>query len=385
MSLFLVKYGEISLKGQNRSYFINTLAKNMRYALSGIAYAQVRAIRGRVTVEGIRPEDEADALERLSCVFGIVSIAVAKECEATMDAIKELSLTAFEGVGPFTFKVETNRAEKSFPIKSPDVSRAVGAHILKFYGDAAKVDVHSPQILLQIEIREKAYVYVRTVPCESGMPLGTGGKGLALLSGGIDSPAAAYLMAKRGMKVACIHFHSYPFTSLAAQQKAEDIAAQLARYNQGMDLYLVNAAAFLEKAAEACQPSYSTILLRRFMYRVSEMAKSRIGFDTLITGESLGQVASQTIEGLNATQNALASTSVLRPLIALDKNEITQIAKKIRTYEISIRPFDDCCTVFVSRHPQTRPALERVLEEEAKLGMQPLCQSAAEAMVKKSL
>ncbi|MCL1802945.1 MAG: tRNA 4-thiouridine(8) synthase ThiI [Eubacteriaceae bacterium] len=377
--MLLVRYSEIGLKGANQNYFIKILVSNIKQALSGYSGVEIASSRGRISIRGYSIEDEAAMVGKLSKVFGIASIAIALECEPSIASIKDLSIKALPALGRFTFKVETNRADKRFPAKSPQVSSEVGAHVIKMLSPNASVDVHNPDIVLNIDIREEAaYIYWQASAGEAGLPLGSSGKGAVLLSGGIDSPVASYMMARRGMKLSAIHYHSYPFTSVAAQDKARDISKVISEYNQGMDLYNVNAIDFMQSAISNCKEQYLTILLRRFMYRVAEAMKSKIGFSAIITGESLGQVASQTIESINCTQQALIETSVMRPLIGIDKNEITLIAKRIGTYDISIRPYDDCCTVFVPKHPQTRPVTEKVAFEEGKLDMESLVGQALE-------
>ena len=372
--LLLVKYGEISLKGLNKSYFMNTLVKNMRFNLKSFADVKVSQIQGRIIVTDIAEEIEDAVIEKLRKVFGIVYITRAYETEATLEAVKDVALMIMQDKKNVTFKVEARRADKSFPLKSPEITRAVGAHVL-VNTDTITVDVHNPDIELNVEIRKQAYVYYETITCEAGLPMGTSGRGALLLSGGIDSPVAGYLMAKRGMKIYSIHFHSYPYTSLNAQQKVEDLAKKLVDYNQGMKVYMVSLTKIQEQIIEKCDGTYLTVILRRFMFRCAEKISEKNGLQCLITGESLGQVASQTIESINCT-NDVVKLPVLRPLIGTDKNDIVKISRHIDTFETSIQPYEDCCTIFVPKHPQIKPKLENVEKEESKLEVDALVEEA---------
>lgn len=372
--LLLVRYGEINLKGANRNYFINTLADNICCALKQYPGITIKKIQGRIAVENIADELEPAVIDALKKVFGIVYLTKAYEVEADMDAIKDAACEIMRGKRGVTFKVESKRGDKTFPLTSPEISRTVGAHILINVKDV-KVDVHQPDILLTVEVRKKAYIYYENVHCDCGLPVGTGGRAAVLLSGGIDSPVAAYLMAKRGMKVDAIHFHSYPYTSLNAKQKVLDIAKRLSAYTQGLTVYIVSVTDIQERIIHDCRADYLTVLLRRFMLRLSESIANAHGFQALITGESLGQVASQTVESITCT-NAAVDMPVFRPLIGTDKNETVRLAKHIDTYDISIQPYEDCCTLFVPKHPAIRPSIEKVLAEEQKLDAEALMKDA---------
>ncbi len=372
--LLLVRYGEINLKGSNRNYFINTLADNIGYALRQYPGVRIKKIQGRIAVENIAAEAETSVIEALTKVFGIVYLTKAYEVEADMDAIKHAAHEIMQDKSGATFKVESKRGDKTFPLTSPEISKEVGAHVLTSV-NGVKVDVHNPDILLTVEVRKQAYIYYENVRCDCGLPVGTGGRAAVLLSGGIDSPVAAYLMAKRGMKVDAVHFHSYPYTSLNAKQKVMDIAEKLAAYTQGLTLYHVSVTEIQERIIQNCRPDYLTVLLRRFMLRLAESIAKQRGLQALITGESLGQVASQTVESIACT-NAVVTLPVFRPLIGTDKDETVKIAKHIDTYEISIQPYEDCCTLFLPRHPAIKPSLEKVLAEEAKLDIQNLMENA---------
>lgn len=365
--LLLIRYGEISLKGLNRNYFIDTLAANIKYALKDFPKAKIHKIQGRITIENYDDEQDTDVVEALKKVFGIVYITKAVETEPDIEVIKAGAVELMRGRGGHTFKVEARRADKAFPYESPEISKMVGAAVLK-NTEGLTVDVHNPDILLGVEIREKAYITYDNVCGEAGLPLGTGGRGGVLLSGGIDSPVASYLMSRRGMKMTGLHFHSYPFTSLDAKEKVVALSHKLAKYNCGYELYMFSLTNIQQEIIKNCRESYLTVILRRYMLRIAQEFSLNKSLQVLVTGESLGQVASQTAESIICT-DAVAKMPVFRPLIAMDKNEIVEHARHIDTYEISIEPYEDCCTIFVPKHPQTRPILERVLEEEEKLPM----------------
>ncbi len=372
--LILIKYGEITLKGLNQHYFLDTLMKNIRYAIKGIEGVKVNKIQGRITVEGVNSADEEEVISRLKKVFGIVAIVVARECEPDMEEIKSAALEIMKDKENCTFKAEAKRGDKSFPYTSPQIAKMVGAHVL-VNTDTITVDVHNPDYTLTVEVRQKAYVYCDEIPCDAGLPLGTGGSGALLLSGGIDSPVAGYMMMRRGMKVSGIHFHSYPYTSLEAQKKATDLAGKLRPYNMGFTLINVSVTKIQEEIIQKCDESYLTVILRRFMFRIAERICKERGISALITGESLGQVASQTIESITCT-NAVVTLPILRPLIGHDKNDIVALSRHIDTYDISIRPFEDCCTVFVPKHPQIKPSLEKVELQEERLDVEALVEDA---------
>ncbi|MCL1914695.1 MAG: tRNA 4-thiouridine(8) synthase ThiI [Eubacteriaceae bacterium] len=363
--LILIKYGEISLKGANRGFFVKTLDKNIRIALKGFPGVTINHIQSRITISNVSQSDEAGVVERLAKVFGIVRIALAYETDPDMDSIQEIAAIAVGDSGANSFKVETTRADKRFPLTSPEISAQVGAYVLA-NAPGLVVDVRNPDFILHIELRKNAYVYYKQVECEAGLPLGTGGDGLVLLSGGIDSPVASYMIARRGMKMHGIHFHSYPYTSLQALEKAKSLAEILAVQNNGFVLYIVNLAKIQEAIAVNCNAPYFTILLRRAMYRIADMLAEQKGIGALVTGESLGQVASQTMEGM-ACSSAVAKKLILRPLVSFDKMDIVKIAKRIGTFETSILPYEDCCSIFTPKHPQIRPRIDRAQIEEDKI------------------
>lgn len=279
--------------------------------------------------------------------------------------------------GKKTFKVETKRADKTFELRSPELSRLIGAHILKNLADkyGLKVDVHNPDFEVNIEIRDKAYVYSSEEKGIGGMPLGTGGKAHLLLSGGIDSPVAGFMIAKRGVEIEAVHFYSFPYTGEKAKEKVIDLCRVLAQFTDRLKLYIVPFTEIQTTIYEKCNERYLTIIMRRFMMKIAERIAKKNGGLALVTGESIGQVASQTIESIICT-NAAVSMPVLRPLIGMDKEEIIRIAKNIGTYDISILPYEDCCTVFVPKHPKTKPKLEEVIKEEEKLDVSSLIENA---------
>ena len=277
-----------------------------------------------------------------------------------------------------TFKVSTNRSDKSFPIKSPEISREMGGLILKNF-DNLSVDVHNPDIFFHIDIKKHAYIYIDKVRAYGGLPVGTNGKGLLLLSGGIDSPVAGFMMAKRGVEISCVHYHSYPFTSERAEEKVKDLAKILSTYTGKLKIHSVNILPIQKEINKNCPEKEMTILSRRFMMRIAEKISMDNGYDALITGENLGQVASQTIHGLNVT-NQSTNMVVLRPLVGMDKVDIIEVSREIGTYETSILPFEDCCTVFLPKHPVTRPKVEDIEESEKALDLEDLVNKAIEDM-----
>lgn len=368
--LLLIKYGEINLKGLNRHFFIDTLVKNIKRALHIYTDLKITKIQGRISIENIGADEQQEIIERLKKVFGIVYITCAVKTDKSFDNIKNVALELIEKFDGGTFKIEARRADKQYPLTSPEIAREVGAHILN-NTDRLKVDVHNPDILLEVEIRETAYITYENICGESGLPSGTSGKGGVLLSGGIDSPVAAYLIAKRGMKITGIHFHSYPFTSLNAKQKVIDIGKKLACYNNGIDIAMISLTEIQQDIIKKCNETYLTVILRRFMLKCAERFCEENSLQMLVTGESLGQVASQTTESIICTDSAV-NVPILRPVIAMDKNEIIRHAQHIDTYNISIEPYEDCCTIFVPKHPQTKPILSKVLVEEQKLKVETL-------------
>ncbi|MGB9809271.1 MAG: tRNA uracil 4-sulfurtransferase ThiI, partial [Caldanaerobacter sp.] len=333
--VLLIKYGELALKGENRSFFENALVKNIKYALRDFDGVKVEKTHGRIYVECEKNVEEA--IERLKKVFGIVGITRAKEADLDLEEIFKAAVDLMKSHQGKTFKVETKRPNKAFPYNSMEISRRVGAAVLKNVKNM-KVDVHNPDVLLNVEIREKAFLYAGVIEGAGGLPLGTNGKAIVLLSGGIDSPVAAWMMMKRGVEVEAVYFHSPPYTSDRAKEKVVDLCKVLSQYGRGMRLHVVHFTDLQLEIYEKCPARLTTIIMRRMMMKIAEKIAQKNGSLALITGESLGQVASQTIESLYVT-NSSVSLPVFRPLIGMDKREIIDIAQKIGTYEISIRPY----------------------------------------------
>ncbi len=378
--LFIVRFGETALKGKNKSYFEKKLVDRVKKILRKFSGVDVYREEGLVFVSANSENSQEELVGEISKVFGISSISPAVETNPNMEDIYETAvnfmMNLIEKESVRTFKVEAKRADKNFPVKSPEIARLVGGEVIKGC-KVLKVDVRNPQVCLHVDVRrDKAYIYRKKIQGYGGLPLGTNGKGMLLLSGGIDSPVAGWMMAKRGMSIEAIHFHSYPYTSRRAQEKVEDLARQISIYCGDFKLHIVNLLPVQEEIIKTCPEEETTILVRRFMMKIAEKVGEQTGAKTLITGESLGQVASQTTESIVCTDQSVAMP-VLRPLIAMDKVDIMDVAKKIGTYETSILPYEDCCTVFLPKHPVTRPKLESILHSEEKLNVDKL---VAEAM-----
>ena len=366
---FLIKYAEIAIKGKNRYLFEDALVKQMRLALDPVE-GDFRVIKEQGRVYVLCPEeyDFDEAVEALQRVFGIVGISPVVIYEDQgfeqmgKDVVSYMKARYPEFSG--TFKVYTRRARKSYPINSMEVSASLGGLILDAF--PASVDVHNPQLTLSVEIREKIYVYSETIPGPGGMPVGTNGKAMLLLSGGIDSPVAGYMIAKRGVKIDAVYFHAPPYTSERAKQKVVDLAKLVARYSGPIRLHVVNFTDIQLYIYDQCPHEELTIIMRRYMMRIAEHFAKKCGCLGLITGESIGQVASQTLQSLAAT-NEVCTLPVYRPVIGFDKQEIVEISRKINTFETSIQPFEDCCTIFVAKHPVTKPNLNVIHRSETKL------------------
>lgn len=374
-NLYLISFGEIALKGENRPFFERILMQRIKQAVKPYdENVKIQKTHGRMYCFTDAPQE--DVLSALKKVFGIVYISPAKSTDLDLKSIKDTALLVMKDTDYLgkTFKVETRRPNKSFPLKSPEVSREVGAHLLQNLEDL-KVDVHNPQIQVDVEIREKAFVYSERIPGPGGLPLGCNGRAVLMLSGGIDSPVAGYMLMKRGVVIEPVYFHSFPFTSDRAKEKVKSLCKILAEYSGHMRLHVVNFTDVLKELGEKTPNEYLTIIMRRMMVRISEQIANQTGAKGLITGESLGQVASQTMEAIMAT-NEVANIPIFRPLVGFDKIEIMDLAKKIGTYDISIEPYADCCTVFVPEHPKTRPELADVREAESQLDIEMLTQMA---------
>lgn len=372
-----VSLGEIALKGLNRKYFEDQLIKQMRRAIKDLGIEKIYKEQGKIYIEG-EIANYPLMISRLKKVFGLVYISpcvrVEKDVEAITLAAIETIKEIMENKNIKTFKVDTNRADKSFPIKSPEFSRKMGGVILRNFDDL-KVDVHNPDVYINIDIKQNAYIYSEKIKGYGGLPIGTNGKGLLLLSGGIDSPVAGFMMAKRGIELSCVHYHSYPFTSERAEEKVKELARILARYTGKLKIFSINLLDIQKEINMKCPEDEMTILSRRFMMRIAEKIANFHQMNALITGENLGQVASQTIYGLNVT-NQSVSLPVFRPLIGFDKVDIIEVAKDIETYETSIMPFEDCCTVFLPKHPVTRPKIEDIIKSEEALDVDTLVDNA---------
>ena len=367
---FLIKYAEIAIKGKNRYLFEDALVKQMRLALESVeGDFQVIKEQGRVYVLCPDNYDFDEAVEALQRVFGIVGISPVmifpdQGLEQTKKDVLEYMQARYPDFSG-TFKVYTRRAKKSYPVPSMEVSAELGGVILDHF-PGASVDVHTPELTLSVEIREKIYVYSETLPGPGGMPVGTNGKAMLLLSGGIDSPVAGYMIAKRGVKIDAVYFHAPPYTSERAKQKVVDLAKLVARYSGSIRLHVVNFTDIQLYIYDQCPHEELTIIMRRYMMRIAEHFAKESGCLGLITGESIGQVASQTLQSLAAT-NEVCTIPVYRPVIGFDKQEIVEISRKINTFETSIQPFEDCCTIFVAKHPVTKPNLNVIHRSEKKL------------------
>lgn len=372
--VIIVRYCEIHLKGKNRGYFERVFMNNMEKSLSGIRH-EIRRPSGRYLVEKFEESYTDEIVDRLRRVFGTHTLSVGYKVPAEMKAIWEAVLKVAPQSG--TFKVQSNRADKHFPMHSMQLNAEIGGRLLS-ERPSLSVDVHSPENTVNIDIREdgEALVFCDMIKGAGGMPVGTSGKGLLLLSGGIDSPVAGHMIAKRGMKLVGLHFHSYPYTNMQAREKVEDLARILARYTGGMDLYVVQVTHIQEAIHKFCPEEMMVTLLRRFMMRIAERTAESCGAQCIITGESLGQVASQTIEGMTSSNAVVRRLPVLRPLVGFDKTEIIARAREIGTYETSILPYEDCCTVFLPKHPLIRPDLAKVERAEAMLDIDALLTEA---------
>lgn len=380
--LYIVRCGEVALKGMNKPYFERILIERLRGALSCFEDAEAKWIDGLmfVRVPADIPEDEVIA--KCVRVFGVASVSPAVEAPKDINAIGRTAAAYMQKVieedGVKTFKVKAHRADKSFAVESPDIARQVGGMVLKA-NQGLSVDVHRPECLLTVDVRrEAAYIFRDKIRGFGGLPLGTNGKGLILMSGGIDSPVAAFMMAKRGMSIEAVHFHSYPYTSQRAQRKVEELVKVLAGYMGTVKMHVINLLPIQEEIVKNCPEDETTLLVRRFMMRIAEQIAVKNGDMMLITGEDLGQVASQTAEALVVT-DSVVKMPVMRPLIAMDKVDIMDKAREIGTYDISIQPYEDCCTVFLPKHPVTKPKLERIEKSESALDVETLVKNAVES------
>ena len=373
--LLLVRFGEIFLKGLNRPYFMRELIKKIKHAVKDVD-GKVWQNDSRVFVSDFT--DMEEAIRRVTKVFGVHSVAPAIEMEKDdFDAICNQGIAMMQGVKG-TFKVEARRSDKRYPMDSMAIGREMGHRILRANPDLS-VDVHHPEHTLIVEIRDHAYLYNRVVPAVGGMPVGTNGKATLLLSGGIDSPVAGWMIAKRGVQISAVHFHSYPYTSDRALEKVLTLARILSESCCGIRVHVVPFTKIQMEIHEKCPEEYSTLIMRRFMMRIAERVARQEGAEALITGESIGQVASQTMQALNTT-DSVVNMPIFRPVIGFDKVEIIEVAKKIGTMETSSLPYEDCCTVFTPRHPATHPKMEKIELSETKLDGEALIEEAMQGI-----
>ncbi len=380
--IILVKYGEIILKGLNRSKFEDMLVRNIKKVVGRENIASIRKAQAVIYIEPAENVDADALMEKMRKVFGIIFIAKAGVFPKSMDVIMsegaDYVIDALYGAK--TFKVEAKRSDKKFPLGSPEISREMGGAILSRL-HKLKVDVQSPEVTVRVEIREnEAYVYANSAQCEGpgGMPTGSSGKATILLSGGIDSPVAAWMIAKRGVELDAVHFFSPPYTSERAKEKVIELARIVAGYTGRFNLYIVPFTEQQLAIRDNCPEDHLTLIMRRMMMMAAERIALKNNSLALITGESLGQVASQTIHALGVTNEVMTTIPVFRPLIGMDKDEIVTIARKIGTFETSILPYEDCCTVFTPKHPTTKPTLDKIMESQSKIDMEYWVQKAVD-------
>ena len=367
---FLIKYAEIGIKGKNRYLFEDALVHQIKYALKKCeGQFLIHKTQGRIYIDAQTAFDFDETVERLQTVFGISGICPVvyvedegfdKLCDTLTQYVKDV-----HPEGNQSFKVQARRARKNYPMNSLEINCAIGEAVLKAFPEM-HVDVHNPDIMLHVEVREKIYIYSTIIPGPGGMPVGTGGKAMLLLSGGIDSPVAGYMVAKRGVKIDAVYFHAPPYTSERAKQKVVDLAKLVSKYTGPIHLHVINFTDIQLYIYEKCPHEELTIIMRRYMMRIAEHIAKENDCLGLITGESIGQVASQTLGSLVST-NEVCELPVLRPLVAFDKQDIVEIAEKINTYETSILPFEDCCTIFVAKHPVTKPNVKIIRRHEQNL------------------
>ena len=377
---YMIKYAEIGTKGKNRYVFEDILCKNIRNRLRSVGEYIVTKEYGRIYVTPEGEHDYEDTIAALKTVFGIVGICpVVISADTSFDSIKERAI-AFVGEAYSdkrkTFKVNAKRVNKQYPMSSMEMNADLGEALLDAYSEL-KVDVHDPDIMLQVEVRNEIYIYSLTIPGPGGLPIGTNGKAMLLLSGGIDSPVAGYMISKRGVGLSATYFHAPPYTSDRAKQKVVDLAKCVAKYSGNIRLHVVNFTDIQMAIYKNCPHDELTIIMRRYMMKIAEELAKKDECQALITGESIGQVASQTMQSLTVT-NAVCTMPVFRPCIGMDKQEIVELSEKIDTYETSILPYEDCCTIFVAKHPVTKPKLEAIEKSEKLLDgiIEPLYEEA---------
>lgn len=384
-NILIVRAGEVALKGMNKPYFERMLVDRIKANLKKISEVgkdkdiDIYRHEGLIYVKADKALDIDEIIHETVKVFGVASVSKAVEAESDLDAIGAEAVRYMKALieerGIKTFKVEAKRADKNFPVKSPEIGRIIGAKVLVGC-KVLKVDVHDPDVLLKVDVRhDVSYIYDSKVNGLGGLPLGTNGKGMTLLSGGIDSPVATWMMAKRGMMIEAVHYHSYPYTSERAREKVIELAQIVSQYTGRFKMHVINLLPIQEEIVKNCPEEETTIHVRRFMMRIAEKLAKEAECQALITGEDLGQVASQTAEALVVT-DSVVSMPVFRPLIGMDKIEIMDRAQEIGTYEKSIEPYEDCCTVFLPKHPATKPRLEKILESESRLDIEALVNNA---------
>ena len=384
--IILLKLGEIVLKGLNRKSFEQKLMGNIRRRLAPLGNFRVYCLQSTVYVEGEEGADMDAAFEAMKQVFGVISLSRAAPCEKNKEAIAALAIEYLrdEMESAKSFKVESKRSDKAFPMTSIELSQYVGGELADAYPDTA-VDVHDPELTVHIEVRDlAAYVHAAPVPGAGGMPVGSNGVAVTLLSGGIDSPVSTYMIAKRGVRLIPVHFFSFPYTSQQAKDKVVELGRQLTAYCGRMTMEVVPFTHIQEEIRDKCPEEYFTLIMRRFMMRIAQHIAEANGAKAIVTGENLGQVASQTMEAMASTQ-AVTHLPVLQPLIGMDKEEIITIARKIGTFDTSILPYEDCCTVFTPRHPRTRPQVSEVEAAESALDIDALVQEAIQGIERISL
>ena len=384
--IILLKLGEIVLKGLNRKSFEQKLMGNIRRRLAPLGNFRVYCLQSTVYVEGEEGADMDAAFEAMKQVFGVISLSRAAPCEKNKEAIARLAIEYLrdEMESAKSFKVESKRSDKAFPMTSIELSQYVGGELADAYPDTA-VDVHDPKLTVHIEVRDlAAYVHAAPVPGAGGMPVGSNGVAVTLLSGGIDSPVSTYMIAKRGVRLIPVHFFSFPYTSQQAKDKVIELGRQLTAYCGRMTMEVVPFTHIQEEIRDKCPEEYFTLIMRRFMMRIAQHIAEANGAKAIVTGENLGQVASQTMEAMASTQ-AVTHLPVLQPLIGMDKEEIITIARKIGTFDTSILPYEDCCTVFTPRHPRTRPQVSEVEAAESALNVDGLVQEAIQGIERISL
>lgn len=371
MKVILLRFGELYLKGDNRYIFEQQLVNNIKFKLYGESFKFEKTF-GRYVISCYDQSREEPIIEKLKQVFGLYSLSPAIEVDSTIQSIEEEAKKVTLSKGE-SFKVVVKRADKKFPITSMEFAKQLGGVILE-NNPEAKVDLYSPQFLFNVDIRlnNKAYIFTEIIKCQGGLPLGSAGKGLLLLSGGIDSPVAGYLMAKRGLTIDALHFHSYPYTSEQAKDKVIELAKKLTEYVGDINLHIVSFTKVQESIHMNCVSEYMITIMRRIMMRIAERICEKNDLGAIITGESLGQVASQTMQSMTVTGEVVKTKPIFRPCIAMDKEDIMSIAKSLDTYSISILPYEDCCTVFLPKNPVIKPTIEKALKEEAKINIEKL-------------